>query len=84
MVYSKEQKTEVITKIQGGRMVSEVSKEHGINRQTIYNWIGRSANSSKIGLMEVSRLKRENEALFKLLGRITYEQEVAKKNRYNF
>lgn len=82
--YGKEVKEEVLGKVRSGRKAAEVADEHGINRQTVYAWISSSAEDPKVDLHEMSRLKRQNEALLKLLGRVMYEQEVGKKNGFNF
>lgn len=78
---AKEIKDEAVAKVRGGRTVKDVATEYGFDPKNIYNWLGRSADGRDKETLEISRLKRENEALMKLIGRITYEQELAKKNR---
>lgn len=73
-------KEEALQKVRSGRSVKEVAAEYGFDSKNIYNWLHRSAESSDKDTLEISRLKRENEALMRLVGRITYEQELAKKN----
>jgi len=77
---NKETKDEAIRKVRSGRTVKEVAAEYGFDPKNIYNWLSRSANASDKDALELSRLKRQNEALMTLIGRITYEQELAKKN----
>lgn len=77
---SQEIKEEALAKVRAGRSASEVAKEYGFCKKNIYNWLGRSADGSNKDTLEIGRLRRENEALTKLIGRITYEQELAKKN----
>lgn len=77
---SKEIREEAIVKVKSGRTVKEVAAEYGFDPKNIYNWLGRSADGKDKQALEISRLKRENEALTTLIGRITYEQELAKKN----
>lgn len=73
-------KEEALGKVRSGKTVQQVAQEHGINPKNIYNWLNRSADGADRDVLEISRLRRENEALMKLVGRITYEQELAKKN----
>jgi len=77
---AKEIKDEVLRKIRSGRAVKDVAEEYGLKTSCIYNWLG---DEPKVGdrseTLELSRLKRENEALLKLLGRLTYESELRKK-----
>lgn len=75
-----EVKNEALEKVRAGRTVKEVAQEYGFDAKNIYNWLSRSASGKDKEALEISRLKRENEALKTLIGRITYEQELAKKN----
>lgn len=75
--YPAEVKAEILLKIREGMSVSEVERVYGANRKTVYKWLGSSSEGS--GLLERSRLKRENDALYRLLGRMTYELKAGKK-----
>lgn len=79
--YPKEIREEVLNKIRQGRKVSAVAREYGINEQTIRNWLERDTGGNRSEVLELSRLRRENEALLRLVGQLTYESEVQKKNR---
>lgn len=79
--YPKEIREEVLKKVRGGQKVSEVSKVHGINEMTVRNWLERDTESGASQILEMSRLRRENEALLRLVGHLTYESESQKKNR---
>ena len=80
--YSKEVKEEVLGKVRGGRRVSEVSREHGINEMTVRSWLERDTVSGGSQILEMSRLKRENEELLRIIGELKVESErVKKKNR---
>jgi transposase-like protein len=76
----KEIREEAIAKVRSGRTVKEVASEYGFEPKNIYNWLSRSAEGKDKEALEISRLKRENEALTTLIGRITFEQELTKKN----
>ena len=79
--YSKEQKEEVLTKIRGGRRAADVATEHGINPKTVSYWVTKSAEKTGENATELGRLRRENESLRSIIGRLVYEQELGKKNR---
>ena len=79
--YSKEVKEEVLGKIRKGQKVSEVAKIHGINEMTIRSWLERDTESGAAQILEMSRLRRENEALLRIVGQLTYESELQKKNK---
>lgn len=79
--YSKEIREEVLGKIRSGQRVSEVSKTYGINDMTIRSWLERDTTSFAAETLEVSRLRRENEALLRIIGQLTYQAEVREKNQ---
>ena len=61
-----------------GVPVAQLATEHGISNRTIYGWLSKGATSAPTWL-ELNKLKRENQALKELIGRITYEMSVAQK-----
>ena len=79
--YPQELKEEVLKKVRGGQKVSEVSRAHGINEMTVRNWLERDTESGASQILEMSRLRRENEALLRLVGHLTYESDIQKKNQ---
>ncbi len=78
--YSREVREEVLGKVRSGRRVREVAAEHGITEMTVRSWLARDVDGSSSDALEVSRLRRENEALYRILGQLTYEAELGKKN----
>ena len=78
--YGKEVKEEVVRKIRDGQKVSEVAKAHGINEMTVRTWLERDTRSTAAETLEISRLRRENEALLRILGQLTYRAELREKN----
>jgi transposase-like protein len=78
--YSQEVKDEVLGKIREGQKIVEVSRQYGINDMTIRTWVERDTDEGAGHLLEISRLKRENEALLRLVGQLTYESDMHKKN----
>lgn len=80
--YDSKLKSELCEKLRGGARISDLVAEYGIPKSTISGWLKRSASGQKGEELEVGKLKRENEALYSLLGRVLYEQEFLKKKRY--
>ena len=78
-VVSKEVKEQILKRIkEDGLPVAQVAEEHGIKSRIIYQWIARGITAPP-SILEVSRLKRENQALKELLGEITLEMKLEKK-----
>lgn len=79
--YSKEIREEVLGKVRSGQRVSDVAKTYGISDMTIRTWLERDTKSPAAETLEVSRLRRENEALLRIIGQLTYESDMQKKNQ---
>jgi transposase-like protein len=79
--YSSEIKSEVLNKVRNGKKVSVVAREYGINEMTVRTWLERETQGSGKEVLELSRLRRENEALYRIVGQLTFEAEMEKKNR---
>jgi len=78
-ILDKEQKKEVLKRIkEKGERVPDLAKEYGVSAKTIYNMLRKSAQSPG-ALAELSKLKRENEALVKIIGQLVADQRMGKK-----
>lgn len=76
---SKEVKDQIIKRIkEEGLPVSQVASEHGLKPRTIYQWVARGVMAPP-SILEISKLKRENQALKELIGQITLEMRLTKK-----
>jgi len=74
-----EQKREIIGRIkEKGERVADLAKEYGVQPRIIYGYLSRSGQSSGT-LLELSKLKREKEALLKIVGQLIVDQRLGKK-----
>lgn len=74
-----EQKREIIARIkENGERVPDLAKEYGVCPKTIYGFLGRSGQNSG-ALLELSKLKREKDALLKIVGQLVVDQKLGKK-----
>jgi transposase-like protein len=80
--YSVEVKSEILDKVRSGQSLGDVGKDYGIAPSTISGWLGRSSNGKRGDELEIGRLRRENDALLKIIGRMTYEEEFKKKKTF--
>lgn len=79
---SEEQKQEIIKRIkEKGERVPDLAKEYGIVPKAIYNLLRRTTQGPG-ALLELAKLKRENEALLKIIGELTAAEKMGKKTGY--
>jgi len=63
-----------------GEAVSDLAKEYGVRPQNIYDMLSKAAgDSGQPSLLEFSKLKREHDALLKIVGQLMVEQRLGKK-----
>ena len=79
-VIPKEIKQEILAKIKSGGKVIDLSKQYGVSDKSIYYWLRQSSGEDVVSAVKYNKLKRENEELKRLLGEITLEMSLGKKN----
>ena len=76
-----ETKEEILVKVKNGETVVSVSSQYGISPKTVYAWL-RNLVKPDISILEVNRLRRENDELKRIIGIVTLELERGKKNNH--
>jgi transposase-like protein len=73
-------RAEIVSKIRNeGMSVSEASAQYGVNSKSIYYWLRDGVvDGNRNLILENNKLKKENEQLYKLLGRATAEMQKSK------
>ncbi len=78
-VVSADVKQQILNRIKNdGVPIAQLAEEHGLSANTIYGWLSKGLKGQPTW-MEVTKLKRENQALKELLGKLLYERETAQK-----
>lgn len=74
-------KAEIVAKIRDqGMRVSEASTLYQVSSKSIYTWLREGVvDGNRNLILENNRLKKENEQLYKLLGRATAEMQKSKR-----
>lgn len=76
---SSEIKQAIIKEIRDeGKRVVDVASAHNVSTKTIYGWL-RDGVGGDTSALEIARLKRENEQLYGILGKVTAELKRPKK-----
>jgi transposase-like protein len=76
---SDDKKKEIVGKVRdNGTPVSALALEYDVSTKSTYTWL-RDGVKGDNSALEIGRLKRENEMLYGLLGKLTAEASRSKK-----
>lgn len=65
---------------ENGEKVADIAKEYGLNPKLIYGWLANRNNGSS-EILELSKLRRERQALLAIIGELTVANKLSiKKN----
>ena len=78
--YSKEIHDEILAKVRDGERVTELAKQYGMSDKTIYGWLRKATGEDVVSVLRYNRLKRENAELKRLIGELTLDMSLGKKN----
>jgi len=74
-----DKKQQIIQSIRDdGKRVIDVATEYDVSTKTIYTWL-RSGIGGDTSALEIAKLKRELEAVYGVLGKVTTELKHSKK-----
>jgi len=75
------QRLEIIKRVTDkGERVPELACEYGVVPKTIYNLLKNKANNHQ-AVIELAKLKRENEALLTIIGQLVADSKLGKKKK---
>jgi len=79
-----EQKQEIVSRIkEKGEKAADLAKVYGVQPRIIYGFLSRSRQGSG-ALLELAKLKREKEALLKIVGQLIVDQKLGKKIKHRY
>lgn len=73
-----EVKQEILAKIKAGEEVKKIATQYGVSDRTIYIWLKKGVVNN-ISVLELGKLKKENQILKEIVGVLTMELEKVKK-----
>jgi len=76
----KEIKEEIISKAKAGQKVKDLASQYGVSDRTIYGWLRQDTGEHVVSILKYNKLKRENEELKRLIGELTLDMSLGKKN----
>ena len=76
----KEIKDQIMSRIKNdGVNANRAANDAGVSPKTVYGWLAKEARNGNPGILEINRLKRENEGLYQIIGKLTSEIEKQKR-----
>lgn len=74
-VIAKDVREQIINRIKNeGIPTAQAARDAGVSAKTVYNWLSRGI-AKEPGIMENNKLRRENQFLMQLIGKLTMEKE---------
>ena len=70
----------MLAKAKAGERVVALAEQYGISTKTIYGWLSKDSGEDVVSVLKYNKLKRENQELKRLLGEVTLEMSLGKKN----
>ncbi len=78
---AKEIKEQILFRIKNeGVSGAQAARDAGVSSKTVYGWLAKESLNN-ISILELNRLKRENEGLCKIIGKLSLELDKIKKGR---
>jgi putative transposase len=77
---AKEIREEIINKAKIGEKVADLANQYGISSKTIYTWLRQNTGEDVVSILQHNKLKRENAELKRLIGELTLDMSLGKKN----
>lgn len=75
----KEIREEVLAKARAGEKVAQLAEQYGISVKTVYCWLTSDSGEEVISVLKYNKLKRENEELKRIIGKLTLDMSWGKK-----
>lgn len=77
-------KSQILDQIKNqGSSVRQLAAEHGLSDRTIYSWMRRSASAPPT-IREVAKLRKDNQALLEIIGKLTVDLSVVQKKEADY
>ena len=79
-IIAKEIKQEILAKVKLGSKVVDLAKQYGVSDRSVYAWLQKDTTDEFVSILKYNKLKRENTELKRLIGELTLDLSLGKKN----
>ena len=78
----KEIRDQILSRIKNeGVSANEAAKDAGVSPKTVYGWLEKQTAKTNCSVISFNRLKKENQGLYQIIGKLTAELDKVKKGR---
>jgi len=77
-IIAREVKEEILSRVKAGEKVKDLALQYGLSDRTIYLWLKVGA-TSQVSILELNKLKKENQMLKEIVGVLNLELLKTKK-----
>jgi transposase-like protein len=78
----KEIREQILARIKtDGVNANKAATDAGVSPKTVYGWLTKEAGKTDCNIIEFNRLKKQNEGLYQIIGKLTAEIEKSKRGR---
>jgi transposase len=78
----KEIKDQILSRIKNdGVSANQAANDAGVSPKTVYGWLAKESQGGNPNILQINRLKRENEGLYQIIGKLTSEIEKQKRGK---
>jgi len=79
-VIPKEIREEILVKARAGEKVASLAQQYGVSDKSIYGWLHKDTGEDIVSVLKYNKLKRENEVLKQIVGKLTLDASWKKKS----
>ena len=80
-VIAKDVREQIVNRIKNdGVSAAQAARDAGVSAKTVYNWLARGV-AKEPGILENNKLRRENQFLMQLLGKLMMEKEQLREKK---
>lgn len=78
----KEIRDQILSRIKNeGVTANKAANDAGVSPKTVYGWLTKETAKTNCSVISFNRLKRENQGLYQIIGKLTAKIDKVKKGR---
>ena len=79
---AREVREEILRRVkEDGVTVPKAAADAGVSNVTVYAWLSKESEKTGTNQIELAKLKRENQGLYEIIGKLTVAVEKQKRGR---